>query len=166
MTVSEAPALGERYIFGGVTAPTRGTESLLLLPPFQRMGKLSYSVYLWHWPILVIAAYYAGKTSLPFTQNIRWILVALVASIGTSSSRIRYATPKCSPGGVGPRSCSGCCSSTCTAVVGKYEVYIDEGHVTMVYTYFLQHAMERACAHVGAGVTRGSPKICFPVMSP
>jgi len=78
------PVVGAALIIaGGVTAPTRGAESLLRLPPFQWMGKLSYSMYLWHWPILVIAAYYAGKSNLPFTQNILWILVALVASIGT-----------------------------------------------------------------------------------
>jgi len=78
------PVVGAALIIaGGVTAPSRGAESLLRLPPFQWMGKLSYSMYLWHWPILVIAAYYAGKTSLPFTQNIKWILLALAASIGT-----------------------------------------------------------------------------------
>ena len=60
-----------------------GAESLLRLAPFQWMGKLSYSMYLWHWPILVIAADYAGKTSLPFPQNVFWIMVALLASIGT-----------------------------------------------------------------------------------
>ncbi len=78
------PVVGAALIIaGGMTAPTRGAESLLRLPPFQWMGKLSYSMYLWHWPILIIAAYDAGKTSLPFTQNIKWILVALAASIGT-----------------------------------------------------------------------------------
>ncbi len=78
------PVVGAALVIaGGVTAPGRGAETLLRLPPFQWMGKLSYSMYLWHWPILVIAAYYAGKSSLSFTQNIRWILVALVASIGT-----------------------------------------------------------------------------------
>ncbi len=78
------PVVGAALVIaGGVTAPARGAESLLRLPPFQWMGKLSYSLYLWHWPILVIAAYYAGKSGLPFTRNIFWILVALVASIGT-----------------------------------------------------------------------------------
>ena len=41
------------------------------------------------------------------------------------------------------------CSKTCTAVIGKYEVYIDEGHVTKVYSYFLEHAMEQALGLAG-----------------
>ena len=36
------------------------------------------------------------------------------------------------------------CSTTCTAVVGKYEVAINEGHVTRAYSYFLEHDMEQA----------------------
>jgi peptidoglycan/LPS O-acetylase OafA/YrhL len=78
------PVIGAALVIaGGVTVPADGAETLLRLAPFQWMGKLSYSMYLWHWPILLIAAYYAGKASLPFSENILWIMVALVASIGT-----------------------------------------------------------------------------------
>ena len=53
------------------------------LAPFQALGKLSYSLYLWHWPILIVAAEHAGKTSLSVPENLGWVLVALVASIAS-----------------------------------------------------------------------------------
>ncbi|MGO8873601.1 MAG: acyltransferase family protein [Acidimicrobiales bacterium] len=61
------PVVGAALVIaGGVVAPARGAEALLCMPPLQRTGKLSYSLYLWHWPILVFAADAAGKIALPF----------------------------------------------------------------------------------------------------
>lgn len=76
------PVLGAALVIaGGTTAPRRAAESVLGLGPFQWFGKLSYSIYLWHWPLLIIAAEAAGKSSLPFHENIVWLLLALVASM-------------------------------------------------------------------------------------
>jgi peptidoglycan/LPS O-acetylase OafA/YrhL len=78
------PVLGAGLVIaGGVVAPRWGAESILGLSPFRWMGRLSYSLYLWHWPILIIAVESAGKSNLPFRQNAVWLLLALVASMAT-----------------------------------------------------------------------------------
>ena len=78
------PVVGTALVIaGGTPVPTWGAESVLKFAPFQFFGRLSYSLYLWHWPILIIAAEYAGKDSLPLHQNLGWLVLALVASYVT-----------------------------------------------------------------------------------
>jgi peptidoglycan/LPS O-acetylase OafA/YrhL len=78
------PVVGAGLIIaGGVAMPRSGAESLLGLGPFQWLGRRSYSLYLWHWPILIIAAERVGKTSLPVGESLLWVLVALVISAVT-----------------------------------------------------------------------------------
>jgi peptidoglycan/LPS O-acetylase OafA/YrhL len=78
------PVVGAGLIIaGGTASPRLGAESALGLLPFRWLGKLSYSLYLWHWPILVIAAERAGKSSLPLGQSLGLLLVALLASVVT-----------------------------------------------------------------------------------
>lgn len=69
-------------IIGGTRGLTTGAVRLLGLPPFQWLGMLSYSFYLWHWPILMIAAQYRG-TSLSVVHNLLLLLVALAISAVT-----------------------------------------------------------------------------------
>jgi peptidoglycan/LPS O-acetylase OafA/YrhL len=78
------PVVGACFVIaGGTNTPRWATESLLGLPPVRWVGKLSYSIYLWHWPILIIAADAAGRSSLPFHQNVVWLLVALGAAVAS-----------------------------------------------------------------------------------
>ncbi len=80
------PVVGAALVIaGGMTAPRRGAELVLGRSPVRYVGKLSYSLYLWHWPMLVIAAEAAGKSSLDFGQSAPWLLAALGASVVTYS---------------------------------------------------------------------------------
>ena len=49
------PLFGALVIAGGAPQPAWGAEALLRHKPFQLLGLISYSLYLWHWPILIIA---------------------------------------------------------------------------------------------------------------
>ena len=78
------PVVGAAFVIAGGTVVSRhGAELLLRLWPFRQLGKLSYSLYLWHWPILILAAESVGKSSLPVTTNLQWVLVALGLSMIT-----------------------------------------------------------------------------------
>jgi hypothetical protein len=75
------PVGGAAFIIaGGAAAPRWGAEALLGLLPFRWLGDLSYSLYLWHWPILIIAAEYSGKSTLTLGTNLLLLLLALAVS--------------------------------------------------------------------------------------
>jgi hypothetical protein len=40
----------------GCAAPTSGAGRALTVPPMRALGRISYSWYLWHWPVLLFAA--------------------------------------------------------------------------------------------------------------
>ncbi|HVT38411.1 MAG TPA: acyltransferase family protein [Gemmatimonadaceae bacterium] len=52
------PVLGTAamLISGVTTSPMGGVRRILTARPFQYIGRLSYSWYLWHWPVLVLGA--------------------------------------------------------------------------------------------------------------
>jgi peptidoglycan/LPS O-acetylase OafA/YrhL len=56
------PVVGTMTVIAaGSAIRTRwGAQALLGTPPFQRVGSLSYSWYLWHWPALLLAAALLG----------------------------------------------------------------------------------------------------------
>ena len=78
------PVLGAGLVIaGGSAQPAWGVERLLGQRPFQLLGLISYSLYLWHWPILIIATQSRGTTTLPVWDNVMWLLVATAVATGT-----------------------------------------------------------------------------------
>lgn len=71
-------------IAGGTAAPDAGAEGILKTLPFQWIGKLSYSIYLWHWPLLVIAAGRAGE-DLSLGTNL------MICAVAVALSALTYA---------------------------------------------------------------------------
>jgi len=57
------PVAGAALVIAmGTSVPPAGVESMLRVAPFQWVGRLSYSWYLWHWPVLVLFFSYKAKS--------------------------------------------------------------------------------------------------------
>jgi peptidoglycan/LPS O-acetylase OafA/YrhL len=69
-------------VAGGTIAPGGGAEMVLRFSIFQWLGKLSYSLYLWHWPLLTIAHEYQGR-NLATGETVILCLLALALSAAT-----------------------------------------------------------------------------------
>jgi peptidoglycan/LPS O-acetylase OafA/YrhL len=79
------PVLGSAAVLaGGLGAPRASASRLLSLGPMRFIGAISYSLYLWHWPILILAAAY-----FPFPLNLGQRLVLLV--VATMIAVLSYA---------------------------------------------------------------------------
>lgn len=83
--ITLAPVLGSALVLVTCASSTqRGVGSILRLPLMQWLGKLSYSWYLWHWPVLVLAA-----ALIPSLTLIERIALA-VASLGIAAVSHAY----------------------------------------------------------------------------
>lgn len=77
--------LGTLLVLHGTTgAPDAPLHRLLGFSPFQTLGRLSYSIYLWHWPFLIF-----GTALIPYASL--WERLALVfASAGVAELSYRF----------------------------------------------------------------------------
>ncbi|HVB52448.1 MAG TPA: acyltransferase family protein [Acidimicrobiales bacterium] len=60
-------------LLGGVGTPDGGAHLLLSLRPFRFIGDISYSLYLWHFPVLILGKAYFGAS------DTLWVRLALIA---------------------------------------------------------------------------------------
>jgi peptidoglycan/LPS O-acetylase OafA/YrhL len=74
-----APCIGAMLIIAaGDGGPTVGGQ-LLSLPAIAFVGRISYSLYLWHWPVLVFARLYLGR-DLKLDETCSLIGVIVIAA--------------------------------------------------------------------------------------
>jgi peptidoglycan/LPS O-acetylase OafA/YrhL len=99
----------------GPPGAPEGVGRWLATPAPVLVGRLSYALYLWHWPILVLAAYRAGGALAP-GEAAGW--VALAFALALLSWRL-VETPLRRPGGVmGDRAFLGLTALGMAAVMG------------------------------------------------
>ncbi len=84
-TAALLPVVGAALVIaGGVGRPLGPASRLLATRPMQWIGGISYSLYLWHWPLLVLPAVAVGA---PLPGAVRLALVGLTFVIAAVSRR-------------------------------------------------------------------------------
>jgi peptidoglycan/LPS O-acetylase OafA/YrhL len=90
------PVLGTVLVIGaGCAVPTLGAGRVLAWSPMRAIGRLSYSWYLWHWPVLVLAPALLGHP-LGLTGKLAAALVSgglAVLTLRFIENPLRYAAP-------------------------------------------------------------------------
>lgn len=74
------PCLGAALVIWSGTQTRTPVTRLLATPPMVWIGKLSYSLYLWHWPIIAFAVYRKGA-DLSASEGAACLLLALTLSV-------------------------------------------------------------------------------------
>jgi peptidoglycan/LPS O-acetylase OafA/YrhL len=81
------PVLGAGLVIGaGCAAPSQGCGRALGLSPMRAVGRVSYSWYLWHWPILLAAQ----LTVVPVGMHGLWVALAVLLSLGLAVLTLRF----------------------------------------------------------------------------
>lgn len=97
-TAALFPVLGTALVIGaGCAAPSHGCSLVLSWSPMRAIGRVSYSWYLWHWPLLLLAPPLLGHP-----LELRGRLAAVAVSGGLAvltlyfiENPVRFAAPGC-----------------------------------------------------------------------
>lgn len=74
------PILGICLVLAaGETKTAWGADRLLVTWPFQKVGDISYSLYLWHWPFLIFALQLTGLERMDLPTGIAVIAASFIA---------------------------------------------------------------------------------------
>lgn len=77
-TAALLPVVGTALVLGaGCARPDRGAGRVLSLAPMRAIGRISYSLYLWHWPVLVLVPLLVGH-SLGLAGRLGLVVVSAV----------------------------------------------------------------------------------------
>jgi peptidoglycan/LPS O-acetylase OafA/YrhL len=115
-----APVLGACLI----VAPWGGEGllgRLLASPPMVLIGKMSYSIYLWHWPLIVLFRHYSGVPNITSATEIA-ALLALTFVIAWASWRFIELPCRASPQPLGFNITVGLSAAAATAALGAVAV--------------------------------------------
>lgn len=101
-TAALLPVLGTALVIGaGCASPSQGCGRVLAMSPMQAVGRVSYSWYLWHWPVLLFAPLLLGHP-LGLTGRLAAVLVSAglaVITLKLIEDPLRFAAPvRRSPG--------------------------------------------------------------------
>jgi peptidoglycan/LPS O-acetylase OafA/YrhL len=80
-----APVMATAFLLRGGNATSWAPEALLRISPMQWLGSRSYSAYLWHWPVLIIAAAALEKDLSVFEG-----FICLMISLALSEFSFRF----------------------------------------------------------------------------
>ncbi len=90
--LSAANRLADPHTGGRLPAPNR----LLAAAPFVSLGAMAYSLYLWHWPLLIFWLSYSGHTHANFLEGAVVLVVSGVLAWLTTryvEDPLRYRAP-------------------------------------------------------------------------
>lgn len=89
------PVGGALFLLAAGSDTRTGAARVLGWLPFRMLGCWSFSLYLWHWPLLTIAAARAGHP-LSVAQNLQFVAAALILAAATYylvENPLRFAKP-------------------------------------------------------------------------
>ncbi|WP_276003581.1 acyltransferase family protein [Mycobacterium interjectum] len=86
-TAALLPVLGAALVIGaGCAAPAHGVGRMLAVRPMRGVGRVSYSWYLWHWPVLLVAMSTAAWSKHPL-----WLAIVMILfSLGLAALTLRF----------------------------------------------------------------------------
>ncbi|MDV3136159.1 acyltransferase family protein [Mycobacterium sp. 29Ha] len=90
--LSAANRVADPHTDGRMPAPNR----LLATAPFVALGAMAYSLYLWHWPLLIFYLSYLGHTRVNFVEGAVILVVSGVLAWLTTKyieNPLRYRAP-------------------------------------------------------------------------
>ncbi|GAA3247806.1 hypothetical protein GCM10017691_57370 [Pseudonocardia petroleophila] len=96
----------------GTSGDARGVDRVLSARPMQHLGDLSFALYLWHWPVLVLYLVVQGREEVGLRGGLGIVALSLVLAVATYHGVERPLIARAPGTGQGFR-----LGAVCTAVV-------------------------------------------------